>query len=65
MRPIEHPQPAVAAPGACPFCRSSKIMTAGAKVDASTYWRCQTCGQMWNEARLRSSNPYGQQSRWK
>src|SRR6185503_13740152 len=42
-----------AAPSACPFCQSAKISTPSEKVDASTYWRCDACGQMWNVARLR------------
>ncbi len=43
-----------AEPEICPFCRSAKILTAGKQVDASSYWRCQTCGQMWNMGRLRA-----------
>jgi len=42
-------------PAACPFCGSSKLKTASEKVDASTYWRCETCGQMWNVGRLRGA----------
>lgn len=42
-------------PARCPFCRSMTITTGSEKVDASTYWRCQTCGQMWNVERLRAS----------
>ena len=40
-------------PTGCPFCGSSKVTTASEKVDAFTYWRCETCGQMWNVGRLR------------
>jgi transposase-like protein len=40
----------------CPFCGSSKVKTPGEKVDASSYWRCETCGQMWNAGRLQSSS---------
>jgi formate dehydrogenase maturation protein FdhE len=43
------------APSACPFCQSAKISTPSEKVDASTYWRCDACGQMWNIARLRTT----------
>jgi len=47
------------APAACPFCRSSKIMTTSVKADASAYWRCEACGQVWNVGRLRPSNRQG------
>ena len=42
-------------PTACPFCGSSHITTAGAEADPSAYWRCDTCGQLWNVARLAAS----------
>jgi len=41
-----------ATPTTCPFCRSAKIMTASKQMDSSTYWLCQTCGQLWNVGRL-------------
>jgi ribosomal protein L37AE/L43A len=53
------PQPEVEqppAPTACPFCRSSRITTASEKVDASTYWRCEACGELWNLGRVRPSS---------
>jgi transposase-like protein len=43
-------------PAACPFCQSSKVTTPSDKVDSSTYWRCEACGQMWNVGRLRPSS---------
>ena len=46
-------------PAVCPFCASSKIKTASEKVDASNYWRCEACGQMWNVGRLQSSGRFG------
>lgn len=42
----------LAAPVTCPFCQSRKITTTAKRVTASTYWRCQACGQIWNVARL-------------
>jgi len=48
-----------ATPTTCPFCRSAKIMTASKQVDSSTYWRCQTCGQLWNVGRLRVVTRHG------
>ena len=50
-------------PTACPFCRSSQITTASEKVDSSTYWRCETCGQVWNVERLRASPRHGYEGR--
>jgi transposase-like protein len=44
------------APTSCPFCRSPRIATTTEKVDASSYWRCTACGEMWNVERLRSSH---------
>jgi ribosomal protein L37AE/L43A len=41
----------IEAPSACPFCRSLKIAPPPKKVSASTYWRCESCGQMWNVGR--------------
>jgi len=47
-------------PTACPFCRSVKISIPSEKVDASTYWRCEACGQMWNVSRQGAQRPsYG------
>jgi ribosomal protein L37AE/L43A len=51
-------------PTACPFCQSPKISTPSEKVDASTYWRCDGCGQMWNVGRLRTSNRQSSGRRW-
>jgi transposase-like protein len=49
-------QEAPPTPTACPFCRSPKIMTTSTKVDASAYWRCEACGQVWNVGRLRPAS---------
>lgn len=37
---------------ACPFCRSSVVSTNGKTASDSSYWRCDTCGQIWNPTRL-------------
>jgi len=39
------------------------LPTASEKVDSSTYWRCETCGQMWNVGRLQSSSRHGYEGR--
>ena len=41
-----------AEPKTCPFCRSLNVKTTGKEVNASTYWRCAACGQIWNDGRL-------------
>ena len=56
-RPIE----ARAAPKTCPFCNSVDVKTTSKDVNDSTYWRCASCGQIWNASRLshRSQMPSG------
>jgi len=38
-------------PRVCPSCRSTEVTAAGRKVNASTYWRCEACGHVWNPER--------------
>jgi hypothetical protein len=59
------PEPArPVSPTACPFCRSTTISTPTDKTTASTYWRCDACGEMWNVSRqMASDRPSGR--RWK
>lgn len=47
-----------ARPTACPFCQSPNVTTASHKIDSSTYWRCEVCGELWNAGRLPSFNRY-------
>ena len=35
----------------CPSCRSASIVTTAKKPNADSYWRCQSCGELWNSAR--------------
>jgi transposase-like protein len=46
------------APTHCPACRSSDVKTTSKVIDASTYWRCGACGEVWNVARLRAASRY-------
>jgi transcription elongation factor Elf1 len=48
---------AVPPPTSCPFCRSPSVSTTSKNVSAATYWRCATCGQIWNPARLLAQRP--------
>jgi len=54
------PDDAPADPTICPFCASTKIAAPRKKVDSSTYWRCESCNQMWNAGRQKSADtgPY-------
>ena len=60
--PAEQP---VQRPEACPFCESKAVGTLAKVITASTYWRCQSCGEMWNPQRLeRGSAPLRRGSSW-
>ena len=48
----EQPADAIVAPTSCPFCNSRDVKTTSKDVNASTYWRCTACGQIWNAGRL-------------
>lgn len=41
-------------PSACPACQSASIMTNAKRPDANSYWRCESCGEVWNVARRHS-----------
>ena len=40
-----------AVPASCPTCRSSAIVTTAKIPDADSYWRCTSCGEVWNDSR--------------
>ena len=63
-RPTQ-PDEFVQRPAACPFCESKAVGTLAKVITASTYWRCQSCGEMWNPQRLeRRSAPLRRGSSW-
>ncbi len=41
----------VSVPVTCPTCKSSSIVTTAKNPDANSYWRCTSCGDVWNNAR--------------
>ena len=57
MSSIKSPKPAdrFAAsdhiPAACPACQSESIVTTAKVPDATSYWRCTSCGEIWNASR--------------
>ena len=38
-------------PSSCPVCRSSSITTTAKQPNANSYWRCTSCGEIWNVSR--------------
>ncbi len=50
---------AAVAPVICPACRSANTNTTSKTVDASTYWRCRQCGEVWNILRRETANRFG------
>lgn len=55
--------PAYVTPDSCPTCRRTSIVTTAKVPDAQTYWRCTTCGAVWNSSRVQTQPP--QPSRWR
>jgi transposase-like protein len=52
---------AVPAPSQCPGCGSGNIQTTNKVVTDATYWRCQSCGEIWNVGRRQPTN----RNRWR
>jgi transcription elongation factor Elf1 len=50
--PTPDPAKVLAKAPSCPFCRSAVVSTNGKTASDSSYWRCDTCGQIWNPTRL-------------
>lgn len=46
-------------PTLCPACRSSSIVTTAKTPDAGSYWRCTSCGEVWNASRSQTKRPGG------
>lgn len=38
-------------PSACPACRSDAITTTSKTPSIESYWRCNSCGEIWNGSR--------------
>lgn len=45
-------------PSHCPVCRSAEVSTASKVVSAASYWRCSTCGEVWNVGRQKAADRY-------
>ncbi len=42
----------------CPACGSSGTVTTSKTIDASTYWRCLQCGEVWNALRRETASRF-------
>jgi len=49
----------------CPFCGSDATVATGRKISASSYWRCEGCGEMWHPDRIRGAAPTRRNDRWR
>ena len=57
-RPDPHPGEPAVRPSKCPECGSPRVTTTGKVVTASTYWRCEACGEIWNVGRRQPPDRY-------
>jgi len=49
--PKPTPVPEKDSPVSCPSCQSSKIATTAKNPGVDSYWRCASCGEVWNASR--------------
>jgi predicted Zn finger-like uncharacterized protein len=47
-----------APPTRCPACRSQDVTTTSKVASADAYWRCGSCGEVWNVGRHRAGSRY-------
>jgi len=52
------PEKVAEARAICPACGSAKTQTTSKTIDASTYWRCQRCGEVWNALRRETASRF-------
>ena len=55
---------ALAPPTSCPSCRSTEVKTTSKVVTSEAYWRCEACGEVWNDARRRAADRYSPGRAW-
>jgi len=41
----------------CPSCSSNDVTTTSKATDLAPYWRCLSCGDVWNAARRAAAHP--------
>ena len=52
------PEP-VEPPVRCPACGARELHTTSKVIDRSTYWRCLSCGEIWNLVRRDMGGRFG------
>jgi transcription elongation factor Elf1 len=57
------PKPPTPSVTACPFCQSERVSTTSKTLTSSTYWRCHSCGEIWNPGRAAAAPPF-RRSAW-
>jgi transposase-like protein len=57
MTPELPQSPDVTTPTQCPACQSRKITTTARNPNEHSYWRCDSCGEVWNVARRKIAQP--------
>lgn len=53
----------VPSPTTCPVCKSRELTTTSKRVTSASYWRCLSCGEIWNAERLEAGSRYS--PRWR
>jgi transposase-like protein len=54
------PEPEVfVPPSRCPSCGGKELTTTSKAADRTAYWRCLTCGEIWNLERRSAGARYG------
>jgi transposase-like protein len=48
----------VTIPTRCPACGGGEFTTTSKATDRYTYWRCKTCGEVWNLERRAAASRY-------
>ena len=49
-------------PSTCPACGSREMTTTSKAVSDESYWRCVSCGEVWNHSRRETT--HAGRSRW-
>lgn len=46
-------------PAKCPDCGGRQLTTTSKAIDKDTYWRCLSCGEVWNRDRRNNGSRFG------
>lgn len=57
---------AATTPTECPACRSTKVVTTSKVITAASYWRCESCDEVWNAGRTEAARrSHSSRSHWR